>query len=68
MKKDYDWFKKINKLANQKNWLDKIGVFFAEYSGFIMVVYLIFLLWKNELDQDLFFMAIALSFFSRFIL
>ena len=68
MKKDYDWFKKINELAHQNNWLDRLGVFFAEYSGFIMVIYLVFLLWKNELDQDLFFRAIALSFFSRFVL
>ena len=68
MQKDYDWFKKINRLANRYHWLDKLSVFFAEYSGIIMVFYLIFLLWKNELNQDLFFRAIALSFFTRFVL
>ncbi len=68
MKKDYDWFKKINDLANKYNWLDQIGVFFAEYSGFVMIFILIFLIWKDKLDEGLFFKAIALSFFTRFVL
>lgn len=68
MKKDYDWFRKINKFANRYNWLDQLGVFFAEYSGFIMIIYLIFLIWKDQLGEDIFFKAIALSFFARFIL
>jgi len=68
MRKDYDWFKKINKFANKYNWLDSVGVFFAEYSGFVMIFYLIFLLYQNELSQDLFFRAIALVFLARFVL
>ncbi len=68
MKKDYDLFRKINSFANRYNWLDKIGVFFAEWSGYIMIIVLVFLLWENRLDQDVFFRAIALSFFTRFFL
>ncbi len=68
MKKDYDLFKKINKFANRYNWLDYIGIFFAEYSGFVMIFYLIFLIWKDNFTPDLFFKAMALAFFTRFIL
>ena len=55
MKKDYDLFKKINKFANRYNWLDQLGIFFAEYSGFVMIFVMIFLLWKDQLEQDVFF-------------
>jgi undecaprenyl-diphosphatase len=68
MKKDYDLFKKINKFANRYNWLDQLGVFFAEYSGFVMILVMIFLLWKDQLKQDVFFRAVALAFFARFVL
>jgi undecaprenyl-diphosphatase len=34
-------FQKINSLAGQYIWLDKLGVFFATYSGYILLVVLV---------------------------
>ena len=44
---DYYLFEKINSLAGQWNFLDNIGIFFAEYLPFVLVFLALLLFWRK---------------------
>ncbi len=61
-------FNLINGFAGKWAWLDFVGVFFAQYLEYVLILFLIFLLiWKFKNYRQMFSLALLVAFISRFI-
>lgn len=66
----FDWqvFQFLNNLAGKNSFLDGIAIFFAEYSGYILLLILLFLLIRNyKKYKTLFLVALISAFVSRLV-
>lgn len=60
---DYFIFQQINNLAGQWTYLDALGIFFAEYLAYVLVVLLFFFFWK---EKKVIFQSLLAGFLARF--
>ena len=60
---DYFIFQQINNLAGQWTCLDALGIFFAEYLAYVLVVLLFFFFWK---EKKVIFQSLLAGFLARF--
>jgi len=67
---DFYIFQQINQFAGKWSYLDNLGIFFAKYSGYILVILLLgFLFYRNDKKYKIMFVeALSSAILARFVI